>query len=172
MKMTLETERLTLRPFTHDDTKFIVTLVNTPGWIEFIGDRNIKTEAEAITYLENGPLKSYDLHGFGLSMVELKDSKMPIGMCGLLKRETLDYPDIGFAFLPEYTGKGYAFEIVKSTLTFANEQLDIHPILAVVMPTNTRSIQLLEKVGMKFMKAFKSSENAEELMLFSSDLCL
>jgi RimJ/RimL family protein N-acetyltransferase len=169
MKSILETERLVLRPFTHDDARFIVTLVNTPGWIEFIGDRNIKTQEQAITYLENGPLKSYELHGFGLSMVELKDRGTPIGMCGLLKRETLDYPDIGFAFLPEYTGKGYALEIAKSTLTFANEQLNIHPILAIVMPTNTRSIQLLEKVGMKFMKAFKSSENAEELMLFSND---
>jgi RimJ/RimL family protein N-acetyltransferase len=172
MKLIIETERLVLRPFTRDDAKFIVVLVNTPGWIEFIGDRNIKTEAEGITYLENGPMKSYGLHGFGLLMVELKDSKMPIGMCGLLKRETLDYPDIGFAFLPEYTGKGYAHEIVKATLTFAHEQLDIHPILAIVMPTNTRSIQLLEKVGMKFMKAFNSSPGAEELMLFSNDLCL
>jgi RimJ/RimL family protein N-acetyltransferase len=167
--MILETERLVLRPFTRDDAKFIVALVNTPGWIEFIGDRNIKTEAEAITYLENGPFNSYELHGFGLSRVELKGNKTPIGMCGLLKRETLDYPDIGFAFLPEYTGKGYALEIVKATLTFASEQLKIHPVLAIVMPTNTRSIQLLEKVGMKFKKTFKSSQNAEELMLFSSE---
>jgi RimJ/RimL family protein N-acetyltransferase len=169
MKLIIETERLVLRPFTRDDAKFIVALVNTHDWIKFIGDRNIKTEAEAITYLENGPFKSYKLHGFGLSMVELKDSGMPIGMCGLLKRETLDYPDIGFAFLPEYTGKGYALEIAKSTLTLATEQLNIHPILAIVMPTNTRSIQLLERVGMKFVKTLKSPENAEELMLFSSD---
>lgn len=147
---------------------FFVTLVNTPGWIEFIGDRNIKTEAQAIGYLENGPLKSYELHGFGLSMVELKDNKTPIGMCGLLKRETLDHPDIGFAFLPECTGKGYAFEIVKSSLIFAHEQLSIHPILAITVPTNTRSIKLLEKIGMKFVNRFRFPESAHDLMLFSS----
>jgi RimJ/RimL family protein N-acetyltransferase len=168
MQLILETERLVLRQFTRDDAKFIVALMNTPDWKEFIGDRNMRTEAQAIAYLENGPLKSCELHGFGLSMVELKDSKIPIGMCGLLKRETLDYPDIGFAFLPEYTGKGYAFEIVKATVTFANEQLNIHPVLAIVMPTNTQSIKLLEKVGMKFRKTFQYPDSTEELMLFSS----
>lgn len=168
MKPIVETERLMLRKFTRDDAKFIVALVNTSGWLQFIGDRNIKTEAQAIAYLESGPLTSYALHGFGLSMVELKHDNIPIGMCGLLKREQLDHPDIGFAFLPEYTGKGYALEMVKATLAFATEQLTIHPVLAIVMPTNTKSTQLLEKVGMKFIKAFKSSQNAEELMLFSN----
>lgn len=168
MNSVVETERVILRKFTRADAKFIVTLVNTPGWLQFIGDRNIKTEAHAIAYLENGPLKSYEVPGFGLSMVELKQDNIPIGMCGLLKREHLDHPDIGFAFLPEYSGKGYALEIVKATLMFAKKQLNIHQVLAIVMPSNTQSIKLLEKAGMKFMKTFQYSESAEELMLFSS----
>jgi RimJ/RimL family protein N-acetyltransferase len=169
MKIVLETKRLILREFNQDDAPFIVTLVNTPRWIQFIGDRNINTEAQAITYLENGPLKSYQLHGFGLSMVELKNNNTPIGMCGLLKREQLDHPDIGFAFLPDYEGKGYALEMVRATLALAAKQLNIHPVLAIVMPSNTRSIQLLEKVGMKFIKTFKYPASEEELMLFSDE---
>ena len=92
-----ETERLRLRKFTFDDTKFIIELLNSPGWIEFIGDRNVKTEDQAAAYLQNGPMKSYVQNGFGLSMVETKAGH-PIGMCGILKRDTLDNPDIGFAF--------------------------------------------------------------------------
>jgi RimJ/RimL family protein N-acetyltransferase len=168
MNFTLETKRLTLREFTHADAKFIVTLVNTPGWLQFIGDRNIKTEAHAIAYLENGPIMSCELYGFGLSMVELKHDNTPVGMCGLLKREHLDHPDIGFAFLAEHTGKGYALEIVKATLAFAREQLNMQTVLAIVMPNNTQSIKLLEKVGMKLIKTFQYPEKAEELMLFSN----
>src|SRR5688572_21540231 len=118
MNYFLETQRLGLREFTRDDAVFIVELLNTPGWLQFIGDRNVKTKEQAIIYLENGPLKSYKENGFGSWMVELKEDKTPIGMCGILRRESLENPDIGFAFLPEYTGKGYAFEIASATLSY------------------------------------------------------
>lgn len=104
MTYILETERLILRQFTIHDTKFIIELVNSPGWIENIGDRNIKTEEQARRYLQDGPLRSYEVNGFGLSLVEIKNDGTPIGMCGILKRDNLENPDIGFAFcrhLPE-----------------------------------------------------------------------
>lgn len=160
----LETERLRLRRFTLDDTKFIIELVNSPEWIEFIGARNIKTEEQAIHYLQNGPMKSYVQNGFGLSMVETKDG-MSIGMCGIIKRDSLENPDIGFAFLREFTGKGYAYEIANATLSFAINDLKIPKVSAITVPHNKRSIKLLEKIGMKFIKSFISEKN-EELLLF------
>ena len=159
-----ETERLRLRKFTIDDTKFIIELLNSPGWIEFIGDRNVKTEDQATAYLENGPMKSYAQNGFGLSMVETKAGQ-PIGMCGLIKRDTLDNPDIGFAFLEEFTGNGYAYEIASATLSYAIKDLNIQKISAITLPHNEPSIRLLEKIGMRFVKSFISEKN-EHLLLF------
>jgi RimJ/RimL family protein N-acetyltransferase len=166
MKTILETERLCLREFTIKDSSFIIKLVNSPGWLANIGDRNIKNIEQAINYLENGPLKSYALNGFGLWMVELKDDKTPIGMCGIIKRDNLEMPDIGFAFLPEYHGKGYAFEMAKAVLNFAKEVLQLCTILAIVLPTNDSSIKLLQKIGMKFEKKFCFPNAAEELLMF------
>jgi RimJ/RimL family protein N-acetyltransferase len=168
MESILETERLNLREFTTGDAKFIIELVNTPGWLKFIGDRNIKTEEQAISYLENGPLKSYGLNGFGLSMVELKNKKTPVGMCGIIWRDNLEGPDIGFAFLPEFTGKGYAYEIANATMAFAKEQLKLQIIFAITVPQNKSSIKLLEKIGMKFIKPFCFPDKDEELMLYSN----
>jgi len=167
MKRILETDRLVLRQFELTDTKFIVELVNSPGWIEFIGDRNIRTEEAAINYLQNGPIKSYRDNGLGLGMVELKDGT-PIGMCGILRRDTLENPDIGFSFLPEFMGMGYAFEIASATLNYAMNRLNLKTILAITVPTNIRSIQLLEKIGLRFIKTIYTPVDNEELMLFST----
>lgn len=167
MNYILKTERLTLRQFKNEDAGFIVELVNTPGWLEFIGDRNIHTEEDAINYLQNGPIKSYSENGFGSSMVELKDGT-PIGMCGLLKRDSLENPDIGFAFLPAYIGKGYAFEIVNATMDYATHQLKLKTIYAITDPKNKRSIQLLEKLGLRYIKMVSSSTAGIELRLFSN----
>ena len=168
MKLILETERLLLRLLTTDDAKFIVKLVNTPGWIEFIGDMNIKTNEQAKIYLENGPLKSYVLNGFGLYMVELKIEKIQIGICGIIKRDLLENPDIGFAFLPEYTGKGLAFEIAKATMIYGGEKLRLSKIFAVTVSHNKDSIKLLEKIGLRFIHEFCFPGEEEELMLFSN----
>lgn len=168
MKYIIETERLLLRQFTLTDTKFILELVNTPGWLEYIGDRNIKTHEQAKEYLLNGPLKSYEVNGFGLSLVALKSDLTPIGMCGILKRDNLENPDIGFSFLPEYTGKGYAFEMASATMAFAKDILQLPSIFAITVPHNTSSIKLLEKIGLKFMKRFTFPNGDEELLLFSN----
>ncbi len=168
MDSIIETERLILREFTFDDTKFILDLLNSPGWLEFIGDRNVKTENDAKEYLQNGPMKSYSENGFGLSMVELKSTKIPIGMCGILRRDSLEHPDIGFAFLPEFTGKGYAFEIANATIAFAKNKLKIKTIHAITLPRNKTSIKLLTKIGMKFVKPIFLPNDKDELMLYSN----
>jgi RimJ/RimL family protein N-acetyltransferase len=167
-KPILETERLRLREFNLNDTAFIIELLNSPGWIQFIGDRNIKTEEQAKSYLENGPLKSYADNGFGLSCVERKEDGKSIGMCGIIKRATLDTPDIGFAFLPEYNGKGYAYEISAATLNYAIEKLHIPKIAAITLPANTRSILLLEKIGLRYVKDFSFPNSEEVLQLYSN----
>lgn len=163
----LQTERLTLRQFTLEDTAFIIELLNSPGWLEFIGDRNVKTKEQAENYLRNGPIKSYERNGFGLSMVETKDG-IPIGMCGIIKRDNLEHPDIGFAFLPEYASQGYGYEIASAVLTYAKNYLKLPTILAITLPNNTKSIKLLEKIGFMFVKSFRADPSDEELLLYSS----
>ena len=163
----LETERLLLRPLTLDDSDFILELLNTEGWIKYIGDRNIKTNEQARNYLENGPLKSYQTNGFGLSLVQLKTSNKSIGMCGLIKRDYLDHVDIGFAFLPDYTGMGYAYEVAKRTIQYAMNELQKENILAITLPENSSSIKLLEKIGFKYDKNFITEDTREELSLYS-----
>jgi len=161
-----ETDRLIIQEFTTGDTAFIVALVNTPSWIRYIGERNIKSTEDAMNYLVNGPLKSYREHGFGLYLVKLKNENIPVGMCGLIKRETLDDVDIGFAFLPEHEKKGYAFESAMAVMEKA-QSLGLQRIVAITMNENERSIRLLEKIKMKFEKMIVMPGGNEELMLFS-----
>ncbi len=168
MKYILETERLRLREFTLNDTKFIVELLNSPGWLQFIGDKNVKTEDQAKNYLENEPIKSYLENGYGLSLVERKGDNKAIGMCGIINRSDLDYPDIGFAFLSEFNGKGYAFEIASATMNYAKDKLNISKILAITLAENSKSILLLEKIGLKFIKTFCFPNSEEELLLYSN----
>lgn len=146
----LETERLLLRELTFDDAPFILTLLNDPSFIRYINDKNVRNLEDARQYMLNGPMASYARHGFGLYLVELKNSAAPIGMCGLLKREELPDPDIGFAFLPEFWGKGFALEAARAVMNDARERLKLKRVLAIVMPDNIASIKLLEKLGMTF----------------------
>ena len=166
MNYILETEKLKLRELTLDDTSFIIELVNSTGWLKYIGDRNIKTTEQAKGYLKNGPIKSYQENGFGLWLVETKDNKNPIGMCGILHRDYLDNPDIGFAFLPEYIGMGFGFEAATGTISLAKNQLNFSSICAITMPDNVASIKLLEKIGMKFIKSISPPGSQEELHLY------
>jgi RimJ/RimL family protein N-acetyltransferase len=164
---TIESERLLLRPLTLEDGEFILQLLNSDGFIKYIGDRNVKTIGHANSYLLSGPLKSYETNGFGLSLVELKTGRTPIGMSGFLKRDYLDHPDIGFAFLPDYTGKGYAYEIVKEIIHYGLHRLQMERILAIVLPENSSSIKLLERVGFRYEENFISPDTNEELRLYS-----
>src|SRR5215467_2653725 len=146
----LQTERLVIRRLTDDDAPFILTLLNEPSFLRFIGDKQVRDLEGARQYIRNGPAASYERHGFGLCLVQLKDTLAPIGMCGLLKREDLPDPDIGFAFLPDFWNKGLAFEAATATLNDGRERLKLPRILAIVNPDNAASIKLLEKLGLKF----------------------
>ncbi|HSK64699.1 MAG TPA: GNAT family N-acetyltransferase [Pyrinomonadaceae bacterium] len=148
--LVLETERLVLRPFTTGDAAFVLTLLNEPSFLRYIGDKQVRTLADARQYLANGPIASYERNGFGLCLVELKDSHTSIGMCGLLKREELPDPDIGFAFLPDFWNKGFAFEAASAVMKDAHERLKLSRILAIVNADNYASMKLLERLGLKF----------------------
>ena len=167
MKTILETERLRLREFSQNDTDFIIDLLNSPGWIKYIGDRKVKTKEDAFAYLENGPLKSYKDNGYGLSMVELIDGNVPIGMSGIINRKTLETPDIGFAFLPGFEGKGYGFEIASAIVKHARNLLGIPKISAITLNDNVSSKKLLLKLGFSFSKYIKDPVTNEELLLYT-----
>ncbi len=168
MTIILQTERLTLRQFMMADAPFIVELLNSPNWLQYIGDRNIKTVADAQSYLLQGPLLSYVVSGFGLYLVELKDSGIPIGMCGLLKRPYLQYLDIGYALLPEYEGLGYGYEIAAATLQYAFGHLQQKHVAAITAVNNQRSIALLNNMGFRGDGTVNPDEKTE-LLLFIKD---
>ena len=109
-------------------------------------------------------------NGFGLSQVELKDEKIAIGMCGLIKRKDLEKPDIGYAFLPEYWGMGYAVEIAMAVKNYALDTLCLDEILAITMPSNLKSIKVLEKIGLTFKRNHSIEGKNEILSLYSTDL--
>jgi [ribosomal protein S5]-alanine N-acetyltransferase len=165
----IETDRLILRESDLEDSGFILALLNSPGWLQYIGDRGVNNVELAKEYLQNGPLKSYKENGFGLYMVKEKISELPMGLCGLRKRESLEYPDLGFAFLPEFMGKGFALEAAKGVLEHAKSMLKLETILAIVLPNNKSSISLLEKLGFHNRRAFQLKEG-EDLSLFQIDL--
>lgn len=167
-KNILHTSRLSLRQFKVNDTAFIIELLNSPEWLKFIGDRNVRTTEQALAYLENGPFKSYQENGFGLWLVELKQTSQPIGICGLLKRDYLENPDIGFAFLPMFMNSGYAYEIVHATMVYANTELKLSKISAIVLSENVRSIRLLEKIGLHFVETLVTPGSDVELQVYSS----
>ena len=144
----IQTERLVLRHLEEGDASFMYKLFNEPSWIKFIGDRNILTVEDALIHMKEKYISSYKENGFGLYLVEIKTSKIPIGVCGLIKRPALENVDIGFALLPEYTGYGYAFEAAEGCLTYGYEKLQLNKIVAITIPENARSIKLLEKLGM------------------------
>ena len=165
----LETERLILRHFNPNDAPFILVLLNEPSFLHYIGDKKVRTMEDASQYIVNGPVATYERHGFGLYQVELKDTHTPIGMCGLLKREELPHPDIGFAFLPDFWNRGFAFEAANAVLTDARERLKLNRILAIVNPDNNASIKLLEKLGLKFEQNLKLAADRDEVKLFATD---
>jgi RimJ/RimL family protein N-acetyltransferase len=165
----LETERLSLRKLTVDDAEFILALLNEPSFLRYIGDKKVRNLDDARQYILNGPVASYERHGFGLNCVELRESHTPIGMCGLLKREELPDPDIGFALLPDFWNKGFAFEASEAVLRDARESLNLHRILAITSLDNDASISLLERLGFRFEKIVQLSPNGEQLRLFIRD---
>jgi RimJ/RimL family protein N-acetyltransferase len=165
----LETQRLLLRRFTIDDAQFILTLLNEPSFLRFIGDKKVRNLDDARQYILNGPVASYEQHGFGLCLVELRESHTPIGMCGLLKREELPGPDIGFALLPDFWNKGFAFEAATAVLDDAHERLKLQRIVAITSLNNEASIDLLQRLGFRFDGLRKLSADREPVKCFTRD---
>lgn len=165
--MSLETDRLIVRPITLDDAPFILTLLNEPSFLRYIGDKQVRNLEDARKYILNGPVASYERHGFGLCLMELRESHTPVGMCGILKREELPDPDIGFALLPDFCSKGLAFEAATAVLNDARERLKLERILAITSLDNDASINLLERLGFKFEREIKLAADREPVKLFT-----
>ncbi|MEP7042610.1 MAG: GNAT family N-acetyltransferase [Dokdonella sp.] len=166
----IETPRLMLRELVDDDAAFIFKLVNDPSWLRYIGDKGVRDMDGARAYIANGPHASYARFGFGLLRVELKADGTPIGMCGLIKRDTLDDVDIGYALLPQFGGLGYAREAADATLCHARDVLQLARLVALVSPDNQASIKLLEKLGLRFEKTLSVSADGMETALYGRSL--
>jgi [ribosomal protein S5]-alanine N-acetyltransferase len=162
-----ETQRLRLRRLELTDAAFIHQLVNDPTWLAGIGDRGVHTLADAKDYLQTGPIEMYARLGFGLYAVERKVDRQLIGMCGLIKRESLPDPDLGYALLPQYAGVGYALEAARACVALARDQLKMLRLLAITTPENIRSRHLLEQLGMRLEKLVRMQPEAEELCLYA-----
>lgn len=165
----LQTDRLSLREFSTDDAEFILELLNEPAFIQNIIDRGVRDLAGARDYILNGPVASYRKNGFGLYRVGLKDSDTPIGMCGLVKRETLEDVDIGYAFLARHWSKGYAFESASAVMDYGRNVIGLKRIVAVVSPGNQGSIRVLEKLGLRFERNIQLPGYPSEGLLFGPD---
>ena len=161
----IQTPRVDLRELELGDDEYILELLNEPGFIRFIGDKGVRTLGDSRDYLRQGPMDSYSRNGFGLYAACLRDGT-PIGMCGLVKREGLDDPDIGFAFLSRYWSKGYAVESAGAVLAYAVEVLRLKRIVAITSPDNWSSIAVLEKIGFKFERMIRLVDHSPELKLF------
>jgi RimJ/RimL family protein N-acetyltransferase len=166
----LETERLLLRQFSAGDAEFILALLNEPSFIQNIGERGVRTLEDAKAYILNGPVASYAKNGFGLYLVLLKETNESIGMCGLIKRDGLDDIDIGYAFLPKFWSRGYAVESALAVKTYAKDVIGLKRVVAITDPANEGSIRVLEKIGLRFEKMVRLSEDDIELKLFAVDL--
>jgi len=166
----LETPRLQLREFGLDDAPFIMRLLNEPSFIEFIGDRGVRSREDAERYLRAGPMASYRDNGHGLLRLSLREDDAPIGMCGLVKRDTLPHPDIGFALLPDHWGRGYITEAAEAALRHGRETLGLHTILGITTPHNLRSIKVLRKLGLNFIEEKPLGERPEPLRVFGTTI--
>lgn len=145
---TLQTARLTMRKATQEDAPFLVRLMNDDGYLELIGDRHVRTEADALNYLRSSPLYAYGEHGLGYNVVELRDGT-PIGICGLLKRDAFEDVDLGYAILASHSGQGYATEAATSVLNYAQSDLGLKRLIAITVEENAGSRKVLERIGMR-----------------------
>ncbi len=146
----------------------MLALLNEPSFIRNIGDRGVRTIDQASTYIEQGPVASYDKYGFGLLLVTLKESQTPIGICGLIKRDELEDVDIGFAFQPAFWSQGYAYESALAVEAYARSVVGLRRLVAITSPDNQGSIRVLEKIGLHFERMIRLAEEGPRLKLFAS----
>lgn len=169
MNWDIETPRLILREFVETDAPMVLELLNEPSFHEFIGDRGVRTMDDARRYLREGPMTSYADHGHGLLWMGLKRAgaaPVGIGMCGLVRRPSLPGPDIGFAVTPSYWGAGYTTEGAAAVLERGWEKLEITSVYGITLPHNTRSIRVLEKLGLEFVEEKSLDSDAPPVRIF------
>jgi RimJ/RimL family protein N-acetyltransferase len=165
----LNTERLILSQLSYGDCKFIHELVNEPAFKRYIGDKKVASLEDARKYLKNGPIGSYEQHGFGMFLVRTKDSREPIGICGLVKREEFASPDLGFAFLRRFWARGYALESALAIVEYAIEQLELPRIIAIVDPKNSASVRLIEKLGLGFERMVRMKGDSFDIQMYAME---
>ncbi len=165
-----ETARLTVRRLGFDDAPFLVALLNQPSFLANIGDRGVRNVDDAHRYLRDGPMALYERHGFGLWHVSRRADGVAMGMCGLLKRDVLPDVDLGYAFLPEFWGQGYAFEAAEATLRLAAQRFGLERVIGVVSEGNAASIRVLEKLGMRFERMVSMRPEEPDVRLYGRSL--
>ncbi|MDP2697697.1 GNAT family N-acetyltransferase [Thalassospira sp.] len=162
----LETDRTLLRHATLEDAAFILELLNEPDWIKYIGDRNVHDLDAARGYITDKLIASYTQNGFGSYLITLRDSGTPIGLCGLVKRDSLDCPDIGFALSAAHGGKGYALEAATAVMAHARHDLGLARVVGFALPENHGSIRLLERLGLVFDRMIHIDGDRDACKLF------
>lgn len=168
-RLIAETERLLIREVEERDAAFMNELLNSPGFLNYIGDRGVRSDEEARRFIRDRYRKSYTDNGYGLYAVLLKDTNEPVGICGFVRRDSLPGPDIGFAFLPQHERKGYGMESSAALLKFGREKLNFDRLYAITTLDNKPSIRLLEKLGFAFTEVITGGDG-ESLNLFISEL--
>jgi len=166
----VETSRLILRHIAIQDATFILALLNDSSFLQYVGDKQVRNIESAQNYILEGPVASYQTYGYGLYLVELIETREPIGICGVIKRDFLDHAELGFALMPGYRGNGYAFESALATVDFARDKLRLTQIIAITDPGNVNSIKLLEKLGMTFDKRLELPGADKQLNLYGCSL--
>jgi RimJ/RimL family protein N-acetyltransferase len=162
----IETARLRLREMRDHDAGFILEVLTDPDFIANVGDRGVHDLSAARRYIADGPVDSYVRHGFGLYLVELVADGSPLGICGLLRRDSHPDVEIGFAFVPRARGRGYALEAARATLAFAQQTLGLMRVVALTAPDNRPSIRILERIGLRFERMVRLSPDGGERRLF------
>ena len=165
----LETERLVLRQLTPADAPFILELLNDPLFHRFVGDKGIRTVEGARDYIISGPIASYAQHGFGLFHVAHKQTGVPIGMCGLLKRPVLEDVDVGFAYLPQFSGQGYSTEAALAIMQYGYTVIGLKRIVAITAPDNAASQNVLRKIGLRHTQTIQLPAYPGPSFLFTPD---
>lgn len=164
------TDRLQLRRLTLDDVDLMLNVWNDPAFVRYVGDRGIRTIDDARQAMQEGPLKLYSDYGYGPYRLALREDDTPVGICGLFRRDGFDEPDIGFSTLPGHTAMGYGYEAACTVVEYAQEELEIPCLTAIVSPENAASIGLIRKLGFSFERMYSWPDDARDVAIYRRQL--
>jgi ribosomal-protein-alanine N-acetyltransferase len=163
----IETERLLLRRLSEADAPFVLALLTDPDFLTQVGDRGVHDLESARRYVREGPGASYARHGFGLNVMQVKQTSAAVGLCGLLRRDSHPDVEIGFALLPQARGQGLALEAAAATLSWGLDTLALTRIVALTAPDNAGSIRILERIGLRFERMVQFSADGTPSRFFA-----